>query len=116
MYTLVVRERFRLNLCCSLIISWDGVTWKVYLFVFAKKVEMLDHPPYSPDLAPADYFLFPKIKAELAGDHIAPGGFKKAWYRVMGKVKKEDFTKAFWKWTDRHEKCIELEGGYVKKN
>jgi histone-lysine N-methyltransferase SETMAR len=27
----------------------------------------LPHPPYSPDLAPADFFLFPKIKMQLKG-------------------------------------------------
>jgi hypothetical protein len=25
------------------------------------------HPPYSPDLAPCDFFLFPKIKLKLKG-------------------------------------------------
>ena len=25
------------------------------------------HPPYSPDLAPVDYFLFPKVKSNLTG-------------------------------------------------
>jgi hypothetical protein len=25
------------------------------------------HPPYSPDLAPADFFLFPKMKMQLKG-------------------------------------------------
>ena len=29
--------------------------------------ELVDHPPYSPDLAPSDYFLFPNIKKHLAG-------------------------------------------------
>ena len=27
-----------------------------------KKVTVLPHPPYSPDLAPAEFFLFPKFK------------------------------------------------------
>ena len=27
----------------------------------------LEHPPYSPDLAPSDFFLFPKLKKELRG-------------------------------------------------
>jgi hypothetical protein len=34
---------------------------------------MLEHPPYSQDLAPNDVFLFPKIKEILKGrqfDHI----------------------------------------------
>ena len=31
--------------------------------------KLLDHPPYSPDLAPSDYFLFPNMKKHLAGRH-----------------------------------------------
>ena len=30
--------------------------------------ELIDHPPYSPDMAPSDYFLFPKMKKHLAGN------------------------------------------------
>ena len=29
--------------------------------------KLVDHPPYSPDLAPPDYFLIPNIKKHLAG-------------------------------------------------
>ena len=29
--------------------------------------ELLPHPPYSPDLAPCDFFLFPNLKKPLAG-------------------------------------------------
>ena len=29
--------------------------------------ELVDHPPYSPDLAPSHYFLFPNMKKHLAG-------------------------------------------------
>ena len=31
-------------------------------FLANRKDAVLHHPPYSPDLAPADYFLFPKLK------------------------------------------------------
>ena len=34
-------------------------------FLEENKVTVLPHPPYSPDLAPCDFFLFPKIKKEL---------------------------------------------------
>jgi hypothetical protein len=27
--------------------------------------QYLDHPPYSPDLAPSDYHLFPRLKNQL---------------------------------------------------
>jgi len=36
-------------------------------FLAQQKVSVLDHPPYSPDLAPADYFLFPKVKSHFKG-------------------------------------------------
>jgi len=31
----------------------------------------LDHPPYSPDLAPSDYLLFPGLKKQLKGRHFS---------------------------------------------
>jgi len=31
----------------------------------------LDHPPYSPDLAPSGYHLFPGLKKQLVGRHFS---------------------------------------------
>jgi histone-lysine N-methyltransferase SETMAR len=31
------------------------------------RFQELNHPPYSPDLAPSDYFLFSKLKSDLRG-------------------------------------------------
>eukprot|EP00095_Tigriopus_kingsejongensis_P003109 snap_masked-scaffold428_size174301-processed-gene-0.12 protein:Tk03109 transcript:snap_masked-scaffold428_size174301-processed-gene-0.12-mRNA-1 annotation:"flj37770-like protein" len=36
-------------------------------FSWKKGIKTPSHPPYSPDLAPVDFFLFPKCKKELAG-------------------------------------------------
>jgi len=33
--------------------------------------QCLDHPPYSPHLAPSDYRLFPGLKKELKGRHFS---------------------------------------------
>jgi len=33
--------------------------------------QCLDHPPYSPDLAPSDYHLFPGLKEQLKGRHFS---------------------------------------------
>jgi hypothetical protein len=30
---------------------------------------IIPHPPYSPDLAPCDFALFPKLKMKLKGRH-----------------------------------------------
>jgi hypothetical protein len=39
----------------------------VACFLARKRVTVLHHPSYSPDLAPADFFLFPKLKSQLKG-------------------------------------------------
>jgi len=36
-------------------------------FLAQRNVTVLDHPPYLPDLAPADYFLLRKVKSHLKG-------------------------------------------------
>jgi len=36
-------------------------------FLANRNIAVLHHPPYSPDLAPAGYFLFPKSKFSLKG-------------------------------------------------
>ena len=33
--------------------------------------QYLDHPPYSPDLAPSDYHLFPGLKRQLKCSHFS---------------------------------------------
>ena len=32
--------------------------------------EIVEHPSYSPDLAPSDYYLLLKLKKELSGRHL----------------------------------------------
>jgi histone-lysine N-methyltransferase SETMAR len=81
-----------------------------------KNITLLSHPPYSPDLAPADYFLFPKLKKELAGNTMTQEDFKKAWEGVLRGVSKDESVKAFVRCFERCEKCIRLDGNYVEKS
>ena len=37
-------------------------------FLASEKVKVLNHPPYSPDLSPCDFFLFPRLKKMLSGN------------------------------------------------
>jgi len=39
-------------------------------FLGNRNVAVLHYAPYSPDLVPADYFLFPKLKFSLKGRHF----------------------------------------------
>ena len=36
------------------------------------RFDLLDHPPYSPDLVPSDLFLFPHPKIVLGGQRFSP--------------------------------------------
>jgi len=39
-------------------------------FLAKKSIPVLPHPPYSPGLAPCDFYLFPKLKLKLKGHHF----------------------------------------------
>jgi hypothetical protein len=39
-------------------------------FLACKQLTVLDHSPYSPDLAPSDFFLFAKIKEIFKERHF----------------------------------------------
>jgi len=39
-------------------------------FLATKQITVLEHPAYSPVLAPSDFLLFPKIKEILIGRHF----------------------------------------------
>ena len=39
-------------------------------FLAKKNIPVLPHPPYSADLAPCDFYLFPKLKSKLKGHHF----------------------------------------------
>ena len=65
-------------------------------FLAQQKVTVLDHPMFSPDLAPADYFLFPKVKSHLKGhlfDSISD--IRKAVTSTLNTTAKDDSAKAF---------------------
>jgi histone-lysine N-methyltransferase SETMAR len=82
----------------------------------ANSIQLLSHPPYSPDLAPADFFLFRRVKEELAGLTLSQETIKKAWEGVIKNIAKEHFAAAFRSWLQRSQKCIEIGGGYVEKS
>jgi hypothetical protein len=77
---------------------------------------MLQRLPYSPVLAPTDFFLFPKVKKELVGLTLTRETFKKEWEGAIRTLTAADFAEAFQQWYRRCEKCIAIGGRYVEKN
>ena len=84
-------------------------------FLAQRKVTVIERPPYSSDLAPADYFLFPKVKSHLKGrlfDSISD--IQKAVTSTLNTTAKDDFYKGIQKLYDRAYLCVQLEGMYVE--
>ncbi len=93
-------------------LHWDNAP----VHTAATVQEPLRHQPYSPDFAPADFFLFPRVKTELAGLSMNQEAFQKSWEGVVRTIPKEDFASASQWWKERCEKCVRIGRDFVKNN
>ena len=79
------------------------------------RFELLPHPPYSPDLAPSDYYLFPNLKRWLQGKRFSTNEEviceTEAYFAEFDK---SYFSKGINMLEDRWNKCISLQGDYVE--
>ena len=75
----------------------------------------LDHPPYSPDLAPSDYHLFSGLKKQLIFCHFSSDveviAVAETW---LDGQPSDFFLSGLQKLEQRAKKCIELHGEYVE--
>lgn len=78
--------------------------------------ELLPHPPYSPDLAPSDYHLFPNMKKQLRGRVFADNEETiAAVLDVLNGFENLFFEEGLKALAKRCEKCVRLNGDYVEK-
>jgi transposase len=79
----------------------------VQQFLSNKNIMVCPHPPYSPDLAMYDFWLFPKIKMTMKGICFESIHEIEAPTTVQLKtLTKEDFQNCFRKWQERWDKCV----------
>jgi len=103
---LVVFKKKRPNLAATgWRFHWDNApvhtAAKVHAWFAANAVKVIKQATYSPDLAPTDFFLFPKVKEGLTGHALAGGVVEKAWEGVTAKISGEEFANAFCRWFER---------------
>ena len=78
--------------------------------------ELLPHPPYSPDLVPCDFFLFPNLKKSPAGQKFESNEeIIAATKAYIADRQKTCFSDGLKDLEHRWVKCIELKGDYIKK-
>ena len=78
-------------------------------------IKTVPHPPYSPDLAPRDFWLFPKLKEKLRGCYQTIEEIKEAVTKVINMLTQKDFHGAFQKLLEWY-KCIAAGGDYFEGN
>ena len=74
-------------------------------------IKTVPHRPYSPDLAPSDFLLFPKLRG-CRYETIEE--MKEAVMKVIDMLTQGDFHGAFQKLLERYNKCIAAGGDYFK--
>ena len=74
-------------------------------------IQTAPQPAYSPNLAPCDFWLFPKLR----GCHYETiEEMKEAVMKVIDTLTQEDFHGAFQKLLEWYNKCVAAEGDYFE--
>ena len=76
-------------------------------------IKTVPHPPFSPDLAPSDFWLFPKLRG-CRYETIEE--MKEAVMKIIDTLTQEDFHEAFQKLFGQYNKCIAAGGDYFEGN
>ena len=78
--------------------------------------EVLPHPPYSPDMAPSDFYLSPKLKSNLRGTQFGSNeGVIAAVNEYLEDQVNDFYLEGVSTLEQRWTKCIALKGVYIEK-
>jgi len=83
-------------------------------FLAHKGIITLPHPPYSPDLAPCDFFLFPKMKLQLKCRRFDRVEIKRESQNVLGTPREKYFQHAFQQWQRHWDRWVAAQGDYFE--
>jgi histone-lysine N-methyltransferase SETMAR len=84
-------------------------------FLESHGIETVPHPPYSPDLAPCDFYLFPNLKKALKGKKFTTDeALVKAAEAILKRLSQNGFQHVFESWQKRWDRCIVARGEYFE--
>lgn len=120
-YYLSVLKRLREDL-------WDNKSWFLHHdnapahtsrlvrdYLTKNNVNIVPQAPYSPDMAPCDFFLFPKLKLPLRGKHFQSiEVIKENSKKELKAIPKAAYQKCYEDWKKRWHMCIASNGDYFE--
>lgn len=84
-------------------------------FLTTKGITVLPQPPYSPDMSPCDFFLFPRVKSVVKGTHFESiEEIQTAVTRVLMGIPVEEFQKCYGAWKTRWARCTAAQGDHFE--
>jgi len=85
-------------------------------FLVNRNIAVLHHPPYLSDLAPANYFLFPKLKLSLKGWHFQTvEEIQCAVTKELNTISRTAYLEGMKTLKERANKCIDQGGMYFEE-
>lgn len=87
----------------------------VAAFIADNNIQCVRHPPYSPDLAPCDFWLFSLLKSKLRGKSFSSrNSIERAVEQAIASIQKDEWSKTFQEWKKRCRMCVETGGTYFE--
>ena len=79
-------------------------------------IHLMEHRPYSPDLASCDFWLFSKVKSALAGKHFSKiQDLAQAVHSEIKAIPASEYRECFQKRRMRVQRFIEVKGSYFER-
>jgi hypothetical protein len=101
---------------------WDETSWILHLdnaashtamamqqFLAGEEITLMVQQPYMPDLAPCDFWLFPRLKMGLLGQCFVTLDIKCMATAGLHTIPKEAFHECFQAWQNCWSKCVCIE-------
>jgi len=86
-------------------------------FLAIEQITVLEHPAYSPDLAPSDFFLFPKIKEIMKGRHFDDiDDIRSNTRTALKAIPQNQFQNCLEGWARRWHRCIASKREYFESD
>jgi transposase len=103
---------------------WENQTWMlhhdnapahasllIHSYLAKHQTSVVPHPPYFPELVPADIFLFPKVKTTLKGRRFQiTDEIQKNAIRELRAITESAFQELFQQWKKCWERCVTSRG------
>jgi len=82
-------------------------------FLPEKSIPVVPQPPYSLDLSPCEFFLFPRLKNHLKGRHFGTlVTIQKSVTDELKGIPTEAFQHCYKQWKQRLRPCVAAQGNY----